>query len=183
MVCLDKRDANQLEERVKAIMEDLPWAAESLSRIKYFKPSPDMREGFEKVLQIERTNAGALRSELQLEHLLAIADHEQREILQPLIYNDPVFKKWLIRERQWWIRWASPTYQLVFTHQCSERDPQLKSVAPGDMKVEEEKSRMAWIEKAANKFHELMNDEEVHMLNELRIMATWVNSPDARFVY
>ncbi len=183
MTCLDKRDANQLEERVKAIMEDLPWAAESLSRIKYFKPSPDISKGFEKVLDIERTDDSELRSELQLEHLLAIADHEQREILQPLIYNDPVFKKWLTRERQWWMRWASPTYQLVFTHQCSERDSQLKSVAPGDMKVEEEKSRMAWIEDAANMFHELMNDEEAHMLSELRAMATWVNSPDARFVY
>jgi len=183
MDCLGKRDANQLEERVKAIMEDLPWASTSLGRIKHFKPSSDMSKGFEKVLQIERTNAGALRSELQLEHLLAIADHEQGEILQPLIYNDPVFKKWLIRERQWWIRWASPTYQLVFTHLCSESDPQLKSVAPGDMKVEEEESRMAWIEKAAKKFHELMNDQEAHMLGELRTIATWVNSPDARFVY
>ena len=93
MVCLDKRDANQLEERVKAIMEDLPWAAESLSRIKYFKPSSDMSKGFEKILDIERTDDSELRSELQLEHLLAIADHEQREVLQPLIYNDPVFKK------------------------------------------------------------------------------------------
>ena len=166
MACLSKRDANQLEERVK-----------------YFKPSPDMSKGFEKVLDIERTDDSELRSELQLEHLLAIADHEQREILQPLIYNDPVFKKWLTRERQWWIRWASPTYQLVFTHQCSERDPQLKSVAPGDIKVEEEESRMDWIESAAKKFHKLMSDQEAHMLDELRTIATWVNSPDARFVY
>jgi len=55
MDCLSKRDANQLEEHVKAIMEDLPWAAESLSHIKYFKPSPDMREEFEKVRDIKRT--------------------------------------------------------------------------------------------------------------------------------
>jgi len=55
MVCLSTRDANQLEERIKAIMEDLPWATESLSRIKYFKPSPDMHEEFEKVRDIKRT--------------------------------------------------------------------------------------------------------------------------------
>ena len=191
MACLNKRDANQLEARVKTAMEDLPWASESLSRIDYFKPSSRMLDGFEKVLRIERAEDIEERSEYQLEHLLAIADHEQREILQPLIYDDPVFKKWLARERAtsgllrktWILSWMTLTYQLVFTHQCSERDPQLKSVAPGDMEVENEKSRMKWIEKAAKKFHELMNDEEAHMLNELKTMATWVDSPDAEFVY
>ncbi len=84
-----------------AVMEDLPWATESLSRIKYFKPSPDMRKGFGKVLNIERTENPTRRSKYQLEHLLAIADHEQREVLQLRIYNDPVFKKWLIRERKY----------------------------------------------------------------------------------
>ena len=182
MACLSKRDANQLEERVKATMEELPWASTSLSRIKHFKPSPAMREGFEKVLDIENAKTKKLRSEYQLEHLLAVADHEQREVLQPLIYDDPVFSKWLVRERKYW-RWVAPTYQLVFTHQCSDSDPQLKSVAPGDMKVEEEESRRDWIESAAKKFHKLMSDQEAHMLNELKIMATWVDSPDARFVY
>ncbi|MCF6260965.1 MAG: hypothetical protein L3J98_12545 [Gammaproteobacteria bacterium] len=180
---MHERDANQLEKRVKEIMEDLPWAGQSLPRIKHFKPSPRMIEGFETVLKIERTDDPTLRPKYQLEHLLAIADHEQREILQPLIYNDPVFSKWLRRERQWWIRWAAPTYQLVFTHACRECNPQLKSVAPGDMKVEDEENRMKWIEKAAKKFHKLMGTKEAHMLNELRTMASWVNSPDARFVY
>jgi hypothetical protein len=179
---LSKRDANQLEKRVKTTLEGLPWASASLSRIKHFKPSPDMLKGFEKVLDIERAENSTKRSKYQLEHLLAVADHEQGEVLQPLIYDDPVFSKWLVRERKYW-RWVAPTYQLVFTHLCSERDPQLKSVAPGDMKIEEEESRMDWIESAAKKFHKLMSDQEAHMLNELRIMATWVDSPDARLVY
>ena len=183
MACSGKRNANQLKGRVKEKLNGLPWAAKSLAKINHFKPSPRMLDGFEKVLQIERTEDSTLRPKYQLEHLLAIADHEQREILQPLIYNDPVFSKWLGRERQWWMRLAAPTYQLVFTHQCSERDPQLKSVAPNEMKVEDEESRMKWIEKAANKFHELMNDQEAHMLNELKIIATWVDSPDAESVY
>ncbi len=182
MACVHERDAQQLEKRVKEIMEDLPWASQSLPRIKHFKPSPHMVDGFETVLKIERTNAGKARSILQLEHLLAIADHEQREILQPLIYDDSVFSKWLVRERKYW-RWVAPTYQLVFTHECRECNPQLKSVAPADMKVENEKSRMDWIEDAAKIFHKLMSDEEAHMLNELKIMATWVDSPDATWVY
>jgi len=166
MACLNKRDANQLEARVKTAMENLPWASESLSRIDYFKPSSRMLDGFEKVLRIERDEDIEERSEYQLEHLLA----RERAI------------SGLLR-KTWILSWMTLTYQLVFTHQCSERDPQLKSVAPSDMEVENEKSRMKWIEKAAKKFHELMNDEEAHMLNELKTMATWVDSPDAEFVY
>ncbi len=56
-------------------------------------------------------------------------------------------------------------------------------MAPGDMKVEEEESRMDWIEDAAKMFHKLMGTKEAYMLDELRTIATWVNSPDARFVY
>jgi len=182
MACLHERDANQLVKTVKTYLNNLPWAATSLGRINHLKPSDRILKGFKKVLQIERTENPTRRSKYQLEHLLAIADHEQREILQPLIYDDPVFSKWLIRERKYW-RWVAPTYQLVFTHECRESNPQLKSVAPGDMKVEEEESRMDWIEDAAKMFHKLMGTKEAHMLDELKTMATWVNSPDARFVY
>jgi len=184
MACLGKRDANQLEEQVKETLNDLPWTAKSLPKINHFASTPDIFTGFSHVLDIEALEEGdeKERLELQLKHLLAIADHEQRRILQPIIYNDPVFSKWLIRERKYW-RWAAPTYQLVFTHLCSESNPALKSVAPNEMKVENEKNRMKWIEKAANKFHELMNDQEAHMLNELKIIATWVDSPDALLVY
>ena len=51
------------------------------------------------------------------------------------------------------------------------------------MKVEDEESRMDWIQDAAKMFHRLMNTKEAHMLNELKIMATWVDSPDAESVY
>ena len=185
MACLGKRDANQLEERVKETLNDLPWAAKSLPKINHFASTSDIFEGFAHILDIEALEEGDEKElpELQLKHLLTIADHEQREILQPLIYNDPVFSKWLGRERQWWMRLAAPTYQLVFTHLCSESDPALKSVAPDDMKVENEKSRMKWIEDAAMMFHELMSGKEAHMLNELKIIATWVDSPDAESVY
>ena len=183
MACLGKRDANQLEERVKETLSDLPWAAKSLPKINHFSSTSDIFTGFGYVPQIEALGDGdKKRPKLQLKHLLAIADHEQRRILQPMIYNDPVFSKWLIRERKYW-RWAAPTYQLLFTHLCSESDPALKSVAPDDMKVENEKSRMKWIEDAAMMFHELMSGKEAHMLNELKIIATWVDSPDAESVY
>jgi len=186
MACLGKRDANQLEERVKETLNDLPWASKSLPRIKHFKPPADgspshIYDGFLHVLQIENTEDSTDRSDFQLKQVLKIAEHEQKTILQELIYNDPVFAKWLQVQRNW--RWAAPTYQLLFTHLCSESNPELKSVAPNDMVLENYKSRMDWINDAARMFHDLMNTKEAHMLNELRIIATWVDSPDAESVY
>ena len=97
--------------------------------------------------------------------------------------ENPTFSKWAARERHWLVRWAAPRYELVFTHQCSERDPELKSIAPDDMIIEDFESRMKWIEKAAHKFHKLMDTKTEHMLAELNTIASWANSPDARFVY
>jgi len=183
MACLNQRHVNKLEAPVKEAVDALPWSAESLALVDHFQPSPDLIKGFQLVVQIENMALSKARSKLQIDHLMAIADHEQGAILQPLIYEDPVFSKWTARERHWLVRWAAPRYELVFTHQCSERDTELKSVAPDDMIIEDFESRMKWIEKAAHKFHKLMDTKTEHMLAELNTIASWANSPDARFVY
>ncbi|MET1254927.1 DUF2515 family protein [Aliikangiella maris] len=81
------------------------------------------------------------------------------------------------------IRWASPTYEIVFTHACSTRDEELKSVAPDDLVVEDLQSRMDWIGDAAQVFHGLMQKKKSFMHKELKIIAGWVNSTDAFAVY
>ncbi len=182
MACIDKRHANQLESPVKQAVNDLPWASKSLDKVDHFQATSHLIEGFRYVVQIEKMVPSKRREDIQLKHLMAIANHEQDEVLQPLIYEDPIFKKWLVRERTYW-RWAAPTYQIVFTHACSTRNPQLKSVAPDDMVVEDFESRMKWIEKAATLFHDLMLGRTDHMVDELATIARWVDSPDARWVY
>jgi len=52
MACLGKRDANQLEERVKETLNDLPWAAKSLPKINHFASTSDIFTGFGYVPQI-----------------------------------------------------------------------------------------------------------------------------------
>lgn len=112
-----------------------------------------------------------------MEHLLAIADHEQGVILQPLMYDDPKFAVWVQRQRGW-LSWFSPILQLVFTHACETDNPNLKSVAPEKTILENLKSRMYWITKAAERFHGLMQDQTELMENELKIMASWYVSKD-----
>ncbi|MCX4028572.1 hypothetical protein H0A36_14570 [Endozoicomonas sp. SM1973] len=182
MQCERKRNANQLEQAVKAMTYDLPWAEEAIDKINNFQPSSDIVKGFKLIKSIEKIKNKNKVPNLQLGSLLAIAEHEQGTVLQPLIYNNPDFSKWARRERDWF-RWAAPTYQLVFAHTCETDAPELKSVAPNDLIVEDFDSRMHWIGNAAKKFHKLMLQQNTHMIQELQTIANWVNEPDADIVY
>lgn len=184
MGCIHRRNANSLVEPVRTHVNRLPWSAESLPKVNDFRASSELIRGFELVAQIEGMPATAtLRKNVQMEHLVAIAEHEQGEVLQPLIYEDPNFSRWTEAQRAWYLRPLSPAYELVFSHQCSQRDNELISKAPRDMVVEDFSSRMDWIQKAAEKFHDLMSERADYMLRELNTMAGWVRSPDARWIY
>lgn len=183
MVCRDRRSATSLEEPVKEIVDGMPWSAESLGKINQLALSGDLKAGFDLVPQIEATVEDEKKQNFQLDHLMAIARHEQGAVLQPLIYDDPAFSRWTARERWPVVKWLSPTYELTFTHRCEIDDPEFKSVAPDDLVVEDYDSRMGWIENAANKFHGLMIREENYMIGELNTIASWKNTPDARWVY
>lgn len=183
MMCGQNRDVNNLEDSVKTITYDLPWASKSIGKINNFKPSKHIIKGFKLVKKVEDEWNLKARSKHQLAQLIAIAEHEQGAILQPLIYENPDFAWWAEKQRSIWIKWMSPTYQLTFTHACEIDDPELKSVAPDDLIVEDLQSRMFWITKAAKKFHGLMLTRNNYMTQELKTMAGWVNSPDADLVY
>jgi hypothetical protein len=183
MMCGVNRDVEQLEEPVKTITYDLPWADESIGTIHNFKPSKDILEGFKLVKKVEDEKNDNKTSKHQLAQLMAIAEHEQGAVLQPLIYDNPDFAGWAKLQRSKWIKWMSPTYQLTFTHACDIDDPELKSVAPDEMIVEDLTSRMKWIGDAAEVFHDLMDRKKDYMTQELQTIASWVNTPDASLVY
>lgn len=185
MNCLRERDVRKLWDPVKANLFSLPWADESLDKVEYLKMSESMRQGFVEVRNIENAQRGSHRwLQCQFDHLVHIADHEQKEILQKMIYSNPDFRKWLERERNWaLLRWLSPAYRLVFSHMCSPSDLTPVSNAPDDMEVENFASRMSWIQDAAERFHALMQERRSYMMRELAQISTWVDSPDASFVY
>lgn len=183
MDCINNRHCDRLIEPVKSYVKALPWAGKSLGKIKHFEASADLIKGFEYVVQIEGMAPSKARRNVQFDHLIAIANHEQGAVLQPLIYEDPDFNKWTARERWWLIHWMAPQYELVFSHQCSTRDPELKSVAPDNLIVEDFGSRMDWITRAAEKFHDLMNLRYPYMKGQIQTMAGWKDSPDALLVY
>lgn len=182
MVCELKRSATDLEPAMKQATYAMPWAERSLPKIKHFKPSDAIIKGFDLIIKAE--SAGPLKlGNTQLEGLLAIAEHEQGAVLQPLIYNDPAFNRWTKMERIWIVKLIAPTYQIVFNHACDTEDESVKSVAPDDLIVENYKSRMSWIRQAALLFHDLMQTQTDYMEGELNSIASWVDEADATWVY
>lgn len=172
--CIGSRNAANYVPAVKAQVAKLPWSAQALGKIKNLAVSPHIRTGFAKVRQFEQETNARRRPAIQLEHLLAIAEHEQGTILQPLIYEDPGFTKWLGVQRWPGVSWVSPGLELSFSSACSADDAALKSVAPDDTKLENFASRMKWITQAAEMFHALMQQKHDYMEREISAMAGWV---------
>ncbi len=68
------------------------------AKLGYLKCTPIILKGFEKVKAWEGASAMS-QLDLQMDHLLLIAQHEQGEVLQGLIYDNPKFQWWLDKQR------------------------------------------------------------------------------------
>ncbi|KMJ47981.1 hypothetical protein ACG97_16690 [Vogesella sp. EB] len=175
--CLDTRGENGCHQAVIDNLKRLPWADTALPTLKYLPISGFIKSAFATIKKIEAAETPADRAKVQLSHLMDIARHEQGVILQPLMYDDPEFAKWVQRQRGW-MSWFSPDLELVFTHACQTDNPELKSAAPEGTVLENYDSRMIWITSAANDFHRLMQTQTSTMETELKIMAGWYVSKD-----
>lgn len=173
--CLHKRNSKTFISAVQKQLKQLPWNAEALPVIKFFAPTSYIESGFKKVQAFENA-APKDRANIQFSHLMDIANHEQKIILQPLIYEDKSFARRIQLQR--YLSLITPTVELVFSHTCTLKEGELKSIAPDDTELEDFSSRMSWITIAAQKFHNLMRDKKNYMEGELIAMAGWKDMPD-----
>lgn len=176
--CLPARDVpDKLYTAMQSNIKKLPWWDDALPKIKHMHVSQFIQTGFRLVAKIESEVDPVDRADDQLAHLLEIAKHEQGVILQPLIYDDPIFAKWVAGQRYMKtlpvLGSMTPGLELVFTHACETKNPELESVAPADTILENYKSRMIWIGLAAKKFHGLMQNKTAFMEAEITTMAGW----------
>ncbi|WP_322048157.1 DUF2515 family protein [Paraburkholderia sp. J67] len=156
----------------------------------YFKWTPRVSIGFDFVKNWETTADKKKKSSLAFNHLWVMAQHEQGEVLQCLIYNDKAFMDKLAFQRKmdkatssdkWWLsplrplNAMIPPLQLSFTADEYADDNQYRSDAkkdgPPDMKLEDYVERMAWIKKTRELFHYLMNKKKAYMVAELNKIA------------
>ncbi len=81
------------------VNQELPWASYALPRINKLQSTPYIKKGMQLAEKIENATDKDLRQNLQLQHLIEVANHEQEMILQKLIYTHEGFKNWLQIER------------------------------------------------------------------------------------
>lgn len=192
MACAEKRDVQKLADIPKEVVtENLQWADYALSKINNLKPTTYIIDAMKLVEEIENESEINERAGLQLDHLKAVANHEQEMILQKLLYTHPGFEAWLKRERNWrrykLVDKIMPVYQLVLTSGCETDKEAFKSIAPEGVELEtlgslndgtESKTRMGWIGDAAKTFHFLMQNHTQQMEVELSTIAGWVDEQD-----
>ncbi|MCA7887336.1 hypothetical protein LGM58_29550 [Burkholderia contaminans] len=152
----------------------------------HFQWTPRVAIGFDLVKQWEETTNEKKKATFAFNHLWVMAQHEQGEVLQDLIYNDKAFIRRLLVQRisgkltdpdQWWnyplhpFNAMIPPLQLSFTAQNETSDMQYRSNAPKDLILEDYPQRMAWIKDTGKLFHFLMQKKREYMLGELKGIA------------
>lgn len=189
-MCLAQRDTNTLVSQVKANVQKLPWAAEALPKIDRLRVKKEVRKAFAQAKIFELSTKKSEKQDAQFRNLMALAEHEQGNILQPLIYDDPDFAWWIKVQRGGegagaWGRavgiatsWAAPKLKVAFVSACDTDLPEYLNVAPEETELEDLRSRMRWIGRVADQFHDLMIKQTAKMESELATMAGWVQTPD-----
>ncbi|WDH32313.1 DUF2515 family protein [Pseudomonas chlororaphis] len=172
--CAPERNARSCEAQVQLNIDKLPWAEEALSILKNLHATEEIKSGFKNINKVESLPAGPDRREAQLASLLDIADHEQRKILQPLIYNDPHFQVTL--DTQAALEWVplTPVRSASFGIACDISDAKLHvRMKKGDLYNEAE--RMKFIEAIAEQYHLLMETEKDYMETQISSITSWKN--------
>lgn len=172
--CAGDRNSEKFEEKIKAGLKNLPWAKESLSVIDNFKVKSEVTEAFSYIEKVEGESPGTARQALQYKSLIATANHEQLNILQPLIYEDPIFQTILDVQKASEGMPLVPLRSAAFSTACDVDDPKLREqMYKGSLYNAQD--RMGFIQKIADKYHGLMINNNKYMEGMISEIAGWRN--------
>ncbi|MBU0522555.1 MULTISPECIES: DUF2515 family protein [Pseudomonas] len=172
--CAPERNARSCEGQIKTNIDSLPWANDALSTLGNLHVTDEIKSGFKSIQNTESLSKGTARREMQLSSLMDIANHEQRKILQPLIYDGKAFQTTL--KMQAGFEWAPfvPVRVAAFSTACDVEQPELRvQMKKGDLY--DETDRMVFITEIANQYHFLMGKKAEYMEGEIKIISTWSN--------
>lgn len=172
--CAPERNARSCEGQIKTNIDSLPWADDALGTLGNLHVTEEIKAGFKSIKKTESLSKGTVRREMQLSSLMDIANHEQRKILQPLIYEGKPFRTTL--KMQAGFEWAPfvPVRVAAFSTACDVEQPELRvQMKKGDLY--DETDRMVFITEIANQYHLLMGEKVEYMEGEIKKISTWSN--------
>lgn len=169
-------------------------ATARLQKVAQFKVTKEMTATYSILIREFGTNDNAARFNSQKQELIEIAQQEQLNILQPLIYDDPKLVKTM--DTNHWISRASsgglsPTYTLYFSAapKNDDRDLQItfdepkspwdqtKGALGGTLKsLPNKDDRMSYVGEIAAQFNKLMATRREYMDRELQKIRGWLNA-------
>ncbi|MBD8532008.1 MULTISPECIES: DUF2515 family protein [unclassified Massilia] len=162
----------------------------SLIKLRRFTVTPEVIKSYEHILTEYSERSKEKKAEHQRKELISIANQEQINVLQPLIYNDSLLKKTMDvnhRFSRLTNGWLSPNFKVVYSASPQNSDPELETVfdAPTSMKerlIGERQSlpdmndRMEFVSKIAKQFNFLMSTRRSYMDGELSKILHWVSA-------
>ncbi|MFI8144561.1 DUF2515 family protein [Acinetobacter sp. ABJ_C5_2] len=204
-ICVGSRDTATYK-KVKSSLYNFPWS-NCLTTVSNLQATDEIRNAFRILPDIEKifkantnkNNKFKKASNLLLEHLLQIANQEQINILQKIVWNDPIVRNGADVQRKAGIPKAELilsseydgtikkihavrgnvySYETEFGKKIKSLPESPISTPPSGTQVENQDSRMRWINLAAQKYHRLMLSEvgRPYLEKELHTIAGWNTS-------
>lgn len=174
--CAPQRDTSQLVEIVKRNTNSLPWAEKALKTLSDLKLTDDIKEAFQETRNFQKASNFSLKRESQLSSLMHIANHEQINILQPLIYESWLFNRSLDTQAAMEILPLVPKRVAAFTTACDTDDGRFRVQMKKDDNLYDTADRMDFITTIADKYHQLMHSDLEYMESTIRKISSWNNT-------
>lgn len=162
-------------------------ALATIEKLRTFAVTPAVSQAYEQMITEFGTNDMYAKDGFKREELIAIAEQEQINVLQPLIYDDALLKKTMDTNHKFsrlTNGWISPKFRVIYRADAQNDDPALETVfdAPDSVvdrffgtceSLPDSKDRMKFVQQIAFDFDRLMAGKLPYMEGELRKIAGW----------
>lgn len=165
-------------------------ALAAVSKLKNFTVTPAVSDAYRHLVSEYSADSSSARWSIQQQELVAIAEQEQLNVLQPLIYDDPLLKTTMDTNHQAsriTNGWLSPKFKVIYSANATNQEPELETVfdAPKSLldrfskpeqSLPNKKDRMSFVKEIADDFNQLMSKKRAYMEGELKKIAAWRKS-------
>lgn len=166
-------------------------ALAALTKCRQFSATSAVSQAYSLMVKGYHANDALQKFSLQKLELVAIAEQEQINVLQPLIYNDQALTATMNMNHRFSRMtggWLSPQFKVIYSFSpLNKPNPSLESVfdAPTGMRdrfkqkiksLPNQEDRMEFVKQIATDFNRLMAEQREYMDQELRKIQGWLNA-------
>jgi hypothetical protein len=174
---------------LKRVADDRASLA-ALIKCRHFAGTAAVSRAYELMVKGHSSGDREEKKSFQKLELVAIAEQEQINVLQPLIYNDAFLTATMDMNHRFSRMtggWLSPQFKVIYSFAPANKDPSLEAVfdAPTGLRdrfksrvksLPNQKDRMEFVGQIARNFNRLMDERRNYMDGELRKIQGWLDA-------